>query len=863
MAGRAPTVGDRVPDRPIGTPDRRLRVFVSSTLEELAAERAAVRAAVTALRLTPVMFELGARPHPPRDLYRAYLEQSDVFVGVYGDRYGWIAEDMAVSGLEDEFDLSAGKPRLLYVRTPAPGREPRLAELVERMQRTGGASTTPYRDAAQLAELVADDLAVLLTERFTGSAPADRGLAPGRLPAAPGPLVGRRAELATLTDLLRRPEVRLVTLTGPGGIGKTRLALAAAGALGPERDGVWFVDLAELRDAARVPEALAAALGVRTEGRRPPLDAVADRLGDRRSLLVLDNAEQVRGSATALAALLARCPGLTLLVTSRSVLGLRGEQDLPLQPLATPAPGEATAAAVTGTPAGQLFEARARQADPSFAVGPADAAAVAELVRRLDGLPLAIELAAARVRTLPPAALLRRLGTALDLGGAAVDAPDRQRTLRATIAWSHALLGPDEQLLFARLSVCKGCTLGTAEELGAVDGDVDVLEALSGLVAQSLVSPSDAGEEEPRFRMLGVVREFAAEQLRARGEEDAARERLAAHLVRLSADAGAGLGGPQQRLWQARLAAEAEDLQATLDWAAAGDRAELVVRLAAPLYRWWWARGQLVAMAELADRTAGLPSAARLPPRDAASLLWARGSTRIALGRTAEAAPLLAELVEDARALGDPWLLGHGLAASAMTRPPGDPDVRALLEEAVAGFRSCGDLWAVAYATVPLGDVLLLGGDAAAAADRHAEGLRLARQVGDDHLSALLLDQLAYDALLTGDVPGAAARLAEAAALHRALRDLEGLATCLGGFAGVAFARGDAPRAARLAGAAQAARDQLGVGVWPLLRPLIDQFDALVAGALPAERVAAERAAGAAADPWAVLDAELGDGPAG
>ena len=212
----------------IATPDRRLRVFVSSTLEELAAERAAVRAAITRLRLTPVMFELGARPYPPRDLYRAYLTQSDVFVGVYGDRYGWVAPGMDVSGLEDEFELSAGMPRLLYVRSPAPGREPGLSRLVERMQAEGGASTTPFHGPEELAERVADDLAVLLTERFPRPRAAPPGLAAGWLPTPPAPLVDRRSELATVTGLRRDPAVRLVTLTGPGGTGKTRLALAAA-----------------------------------------------------------------------------------------------------------------------------------------------------------------------------------------------------------------------------------------------------------------------------------------------------------------------------------------------------------------------------------------------------------------------------------------------------------------------------------------------------------------------------------------------------------------------------------------------------------------------------------------------------------
>ncbi|WP_324274630.1 DUF4062 domain-containing protein [Blastococcus brunescens] len=245
----------REPDVPgtIATPDRRLRVFVSSTLEELAPERAAVRAAVTRLHLTPVMFDLGARAHPPRPLYRAYLDQSDVFVGIYGERYGWIAPDMGISGLEDEYDLSAGRPRLLYVRRGAPGREPRLDALITRMQADSGASTTPYEDADDLAERVADDLAVLLTERFAapGHLPAGArcrmAAHPGDRPGGPAGGAGARHRAAPGSRGTAGDRER------PGGIGKSRLATAAAQELAPERDAVWLVDLEAVGDPADVP----------------------------------------------------------------------------------------------------------------------------------------------------------------------------------------------------------------------------------------------------------------------------------------------------------------------------------------------------------------------------------------------------------------------------------------------------------------------------------------------------------------------------------------------------------------------------------------------------------------------------------
>jgi predicted ATPase len=835
-----------------------LRVFVSSTLEELAVERAAVRAAVRRLHLTPVMFELGARAHPPRELYRAYLEQSDVFVGIYGERYGWIGPDMGISGLEDEYELSAGLPRLLYVRRTAPAREPRLDALIVRMQAESGSSTTPYEDADDLAERVADDLAVLLTERFSTPAPLP-GLSAGWLPTPATPLVDRRAELALVTGLLRDPTVRLVTVSGPGGIGKSRLAVAAAQELAAERDAVWLVDLQSVRDPAEVAGAIAAALGVEAEGRRPVLEVVADRLAGRRVLLLVDNLEQVLGAAADLAALLSRCPGTQLLATSRSLLRLRGEHDVPLGPLEVPGPGPADGE----SPAVQLFTERARQADPGFRLdGSADA--VAELVRRLDGLPLAIELVAARVRTMPPGLLLRRVDRALDMRAPEVDVPDRQRTLRATVAWSHDLLDEDAKALLARLSVCAaGATIDTAEAVGVVDGDLDVAEVLSALVGHSLVMPTESCEGEPRFRMLEVVRAFAAERLRERGEEPATRERWARHLATVSAAAGEGLTGSDRALWLARLDDETTDLQEAVRWAVATDRAELAVALTAPLARWWWAHGLLVPMAAVAEETARLPSAATLPPESAALLLWARGTMRIALGQEEAAAPLLADVVEDARRREDPRLLGLGLVGLAMTRTAEDPTLPALYEEAVQALRRSGDTWSVAFALVPHGDVALLAGDVPAAVRAHEEALRLARDLSDDHLTGTLLDQLGLDALMAGDAATARTHLAEAAALHRAGHDREGLAYCLDGLAGLALLTGDARAAARLCGAAGAMRAALGVAVWPMLRPLVAQLGEGIRAALGDAEDRAARAEGAAADPWSLLDESLAVRPAG
>jgi hypothetical protein len=416
----------------IRTPDHRVRVFVSSTMGELVAERTATRDAIQRMRLSPVMFELGARAHPPRTLYRAYLDQSDVFVGIYWQRYGWTAPDMAVSGLEDEYLLSGGKPRLLYVKQPAPEREPRLGDLLSRIEAENGVSYKLFSTAAQLQELVEDDVAVLLTERFLTDR-TDRDQSSTRfdnLPAVRTDIIGREHEIALVSDALRREGAGVVTLTGPGGCGKTRIALEVARVLRHEfAHGACLVDLAAVRDPGLIASTVAVALGVTESPGRSMVESLLEALRDRQMLLVLDNFEQVVLGARTVTGLLAGCPRLRVLVTSRQALHVRGEREIAVPPL--PVGGIDSAAS-------RLFLERARNVKPEFGEGAESAAAVAEICRRLDGLPLAIELAAARARVLSPQAMLARLDRRLTLlTGGAQDLPERQRTMRAAIDWSH------------------------------------------------------------------------------------------------------------------------------------------------------------------------------------------------------------------------------------------------------------------------------------------------------------------------------------------------------------------------------------------------------------------------------------------
>jgi predicted ATPase len=544
------------------TPDQRLRVFVSSTLHELAAEREAVRRAIESLELVPVMFELGARPHAPRTLYRAYLEQSHVFVGIYGQRYGWTAPDMDISGLEDEYALSGRLARLVYVRN-AQDREPGLVRLLERIEEEASVSYKTFDDSADLEQLVRRDLVTLLSERFAEAGKPTAVSAP--VPAPTATLIDRARELDALEALLSPGGTRLVTLTGPGGVGKTRLAIEAARGLADRfADGVSFVPLAAVEDERLVPAALAAALGVSPSGAETELDAVAAFFGDGRALLVIDNFEQLAAAAAIVTELLSQCRNLAVLVTSRAVLRLQGEHELVVDPLGVPTDAGAGQVGQVGQyDAVRLFIDRARAVRPSFHVDDDNAQAVAEICARLDGLPLAIELAAARVKLLTPEQLLDRLARRLDLASGRRDAPERHQTLRNTMQWSYELLDPAEKELFARLGVFAGrFTLEAAE---AVAGDVDVVELLSSLIDKSLVRADPRGPA-PGFSLLRTVREFALELL---DTSDAAADARAAHAqyyLHRAREAHAGQRGPEQASWHQELAAETDNLHAAFEW---------------------------------------------------------------------------------------------------------------------------------------------------------------------------------------------------------------------------------------------------------------------------------------------------------
>ena len=444
------------------------------------------------------------------------------------------------------------------------------------------------------------------------------------LPPQPTRLIDREEDRARLGDLLCRTETRLLTLTGPGGVGKTRLAIAAVErVLEHFPGGVWFVDLTPLADSALVLPTIARVVGVRNQLGQDPAKALAGFLGDRAALLVLDNFEHVLAAAPALEALLAASPVQTMLVTSREPLQLRREQVIEVQPLPVPSVHRAswTVAELATMPAVELFVARAQAADADFTLNSGNVEAVAELSRRLDGMPLAMELAAARTRFLNPAALLARVERSLTLlHWDTPDLPPRHRTLRATLDWSYVLLSPEEKIVFRRLGVfAGGFTLEAVEAITSPDElDVESLDVVQGLVDKHLIRVLErAPGEEPCFGLLATVREYALERLEESGEARATRDHHLTYYLALAEQAERTIRGPEEKRWLGRLDDEVDNLRRALDWATTQDDAEAEWRFVAALGLFWVYRGYL---REGAERVA----AALTRSHDADPALWAR-----------------------------------------------------------------------------------------------------------------------------------------------------------------------------------------------------------------------------------------------
>jgi predicted ATPase len=653
--------------------------------------------------------------------------------------------------------------------------------------------------------LIENDLAMVLTERFEQvqrgeaipAAPATRA---NYVPRPPTPLVGRERELAAMKVMLARSDVGLLTLSGPGGTGKTRLALQVALDLVDDFEhGVYFVALASIADPHLVPTAIAQALDIH-EARdgRPILESLKDYLRDKYVLLVLDNFEQVVLAGPIVVELLEVSPRLKVLVTSRMLLRVRGEKELPVMPLEVPERRRSLDAERLSQYASvELFIQRAQAVKPGFEITNESAPAVAEICYRLDGLPLAIELAAARIRILTPQALLTRLEHRLDvLRGGPRDLPARQQTLRSAIDWSHNLLDDQAKRLFRRLSVfVGGWTLDAAGAICNATGDldVDVLDEMESLIDNSLLTSAEEADGEMRYGMLETIREYARERLSESGEEDSLRWRHAEYFLALAEAIEPKLGTSERRHWLDRLEIEHDNMRAALTCS----RLEkcdpsIGLRLGGALAGFWQTRAYLHEGRKNLETALARPDAsAHIPAR--AKALWGAGGLAWSLGDYAVARAYLEESMAIAREVGDRRQCAYALTQLGLVIVnQGDVDSASpLYAEAVELFREVKDAWGEAFALTWLAEATLISDRPLMAQPLYEEGLTLWRKVGDPWGTGIALLVLGALALAQGDVSKSYALLEEGTALLREGGDRWTLTFGITGLADVLLWQGD------------------------------------------------------------------------
>lgn len=756
----------------IKTPDQRVRVFISSTIQELAPERQAAKDAISKLRLIPVLFEMGARPHPPQELYRAYLAQSHIFVGIYWNSYGWVAPGMDISGLEDEYRLSEGRPRLIYVKQPANERQDRLSALLGEIKNADSACYQRFSTVEELRELLENDLALLLSERFEhleNLVEVDIGKPMAhRLPVLRYPLIGREKEMEYIAGLLSQQKSGLITLTGPGGTGKTALALNLAHQL-KERfeDGIFFIPLASVNNKNELAPTVIQKIGLSDTGRLSPHDALSVYLSDKKALLVLDNFEQIAGAALQIASLLEKCPDLGVLVTSRTPLHIRGERTVFINPLpvtSTDVPG----ALEEESPAVRLFLERALEVAPNLSVSKENLLAIRDICRKLDGLPLAIELAAAKIKFLPPLALLSRMTKRLDiLSKGQRDLPPRQQTLRATIEWSLNLLDESARRFFRRLAVIENnWTLQTAESIAIWEkNDGDILELTEKLLDLGLIrtSPNEQGSFEPRFSFLQIVREYALEQLEYCQESNTARNKHAEYFLQLAIDAGPSLWNAQRDPWLDLLEMEFSNLK-TAFFHLLAER-EKAWTLFASLGQFWIMRGHLTDARKWIEEGGVSADDESIPEPIRAAALNVSGLVHFLTSSFQNAESALMKCVELYRNLNDSVGIARGLAPLGLVAIScGRSDAMDFLQEAIELSRDA-DTYSHIVASTFLTEALVNEGQFPQAEKLLDSAYQLAQKHGDSNLLAITSMHMGNYHISVGDLQKAQQYYIESLAL--------------------------------------------------------------------------------------------------
>ena len=639
---------------------------------------------------------------------------------------------------------------------------------------------------------------------------------PNNLPMQLTSFLGRQREIAEGRQLLI--DGRLLTLTGPGGTGKTRLALQiAADATDRFPDGIYFVPLGTISQSDLVLPTIAQVLGLVDPGTRA-LDRLCEHIGDKCILLVLDNFEQVNDAAPQVAELLARTTKTSILVTSRSPLRVYGEQEYPVPPLGVPDPKHLPdLEQMTTYESVALFVERAMAVRPDFAVNGANAPAVAEICVRLDGLPLAIELAAARVRVLSPQAIMERLGDRLKLlSGGSRDLPERQQTLRGAIAWSHDLLDEGDQRVFARFAVfAGGATLDGIERVVFDPGDTaDPLDAVTSLVDKSLLRQESDPDGEPRFRMLSTIREFARERLEERGDAEELSERHAAWVLAVVEEGAAAIFSPSQKETLDRYERQHDNIRAALSRAIAHDHAEMAMRIFAASWRFWQMRGYLAEAREHAERVLALPDSQAHPDARGAAL-EAAGGIAYWQGDHLSARTWYQEAVELARASGDPRRIANAVYNVGFTYTLEREDqlqARSLAQEGLDLYRELGDEAGIGRTLWALANTYYFFGDFAGGLSLVDEALEIFRRIGDRFMTGWSLYMRGLY-LLSSDRDEMRRSLEEALPLFTEIEDKSGYALIFDAFAALYFTEGDVERAVRLAGISDATERSTGTGL--------------------------------------------------